>query len=204
MPTDVLAPTPVPVAASDVATDEGPFRWTVARFFALSEAGLLDGPGRYELIDGTIYFMPTQSAAHFTVIRLIAQALRRLLDEHPEQLDLRVQGPLVFDDRSYVEPDLAVVKGTIADYAERHPDVAMLAVEVSHTSYPKDSGVKRAVYAQAGIGEYWIVNLPERRVEVYRDPREAEYDTRFTFTSDRPFAPLFAPGAELRAADLLP
>ncbi len=197
MTADVLAP-------PTQATSDGVLCWTVDQFFRLGELGVLDGPGRYELSDGLIYFMPPQSAPHYSTIQQIAVHLRTLLQSVQTEAYVREQGPLVFGIDAYVEPDLAVVAGSRADYKQSHPATALLAVEVSHTPYRKDSSVKRAAYASAQVSEYWIVNLPERRVEVYRDPRGDDYDTRFTFTGERAFAPLFAPGASLTASDLLP
>jgi Uma2 family endonuclease len=70
------------------------------------------------------------------------------------------------------EPDVALVRGDRREYVQRHPgpaDVA-LAVEVADTSLARDRGIKKRMYAQAGISVYWIVNLIGRRIEVYTDP----------------------------------
>ena len=70
------------------------------------------------------------------------------------------------------EPDVAVVRGDIVDYLSRHPgpgDVALVA-EISDSSRSQDRELKGRVYARAGIPVYWLVNLVERRIEVFTDP----------------------------------
>ncbi len=196
MTADVLTP------PSDTI-DDGVLRWSVDQLYRMGESGVLDGPGQYELIDGTIYFMPPQTPSHYSTIQKVASALRDLIVRSDQAVSLREQGPLEFGDATYVEPDLAIVDGSPADYRTSHPMTALLVVEVSNTSYRKDSGVKLAVYAHAEIPEYWIVDVARRRVEVYRNPRPPEYAARITFSGDESFAPLFAPDAPLTASDLL-
>lgn len=82
------------------------------------------------------------------------------------------------------EPDLAVVSGAPRDYAEDHPSTAVLVVEVAETSLAFDRGVKKALYAEFGIPEYWIVDVIERVVEIHRSPQGAEYRER---SSPRPY-----------------
>ncbi len=70
------------------------------------------------------------------------------------------------------EPDVCVVRGALDDYPNCHPspeDIALL-VEVSETPLNRDRSFKKRLYAQAGIPVYWIVNLQDRRVEVYTQP----------------------------------
>ena len=65
-----------------------------------------------------------------------------------------------------------MVRGDRRDYLQRHPapDDVLLVVEVADASLARDRGVKKQSYAQAGIPIYWIVNLPDRQIEVYTDP----------------------------------
>jgi Uma2 family endonuclease len=78
--------------------------------------------------------------------------------------------PVALDDESAPEPDLAVVRGTRADYRHAHPANPALVVEVAEASLDHDRRQKGSLYARAGIGDYWIVNLIDRVLEVYRDP----------------------------------
>jgi len=111
---------------------------------------------------------------------------------------------------SDAEPDISVVPGTPRDYTE-HPTGALLVVEVSETTLAYDRGRKGSLYAAAGIQDYWIVNLVDRQLEVYRDPvpdpNESSgfrYNTRTVFLSGQSASPLAAPAASIAVADLLP
>ena len=82
--------------------------------------------------------------------------------------------------RSEPEPDLAVVRGTRADYFRAHPAYAELIIEVAISSSEIDAE-KAAIYAQATVREYWIVLPEEKRVEVYTQPVGLEYIQHRTF-----------------------
>ncbi|PSQ88199.1 MAG: hypothetical protein BRD45_07065 [Bacteroidetes bacterium QS_8_64_10] len=116
---------------------------------------------------------------------------------------LRVQGPMALGDESAPEPDVAVVRGTPRDYVDAHPTTALLVVEVSDTSFADDRTRKKRVYARAGVTEYWIVNLAEAALEVYRAPNEGGYDRRETLRPPASVSPPQA-DAEIAVADLLP
>jgi Uma2 family endonuclease len=83
---------------------------------------------------------------------------------------VRIQLPLALSEYDEPFPDLAVVSGSPRDYLAQHPTSALLVVEVSEASLKTDREVKGSLYASAGIPEYWILNLRERVLEVYREP----------------------------------
>lgn len=87
-----------------------------------------------------------------------------------ERATVRCQSSLVIRPRSVPEPDIAVVPGPISTYDSAHPTEALLAVEVADSSLAQDRITKAALYAAAGVPEYWIVNLRDDRVEVLRRP----------------------------------
>jgi Uma2 family endonuclease len=125
---------------------------------------------RVELIEGTLVTMSPQGSAHAEVLtRLTRELLPRLLT----RALVRVQSPLALGDRSEPEPDLALVP--LGDYAAGHPSAAYLVVEVADSSLAKDAGVKAALYARAGIPEYWIVDLAARELIVHHGPRGAAW-----------------------------
>src|SRR5262249_6939280 len=117
--------------------------------------------------------------------------------------------PLHLGRKSAPEPDLAVVPGTPRDYAE-HPITALLLVEVSDTSLAFDRRRKGTLYAKAGILDYWIINLVDRRLEVYRSPakrangRGFAYADKLFLSANESIAPLAAPHAPIAVAELLP
>lgn len=153
--------------------------FTAERYFALVDEGVLQPDDRVELLEGVIVAMPPQSPPHAGYLNLIAHRLSELIGARAA---VRTQGPLPVSILSVPEPDIAVVPGTDADYLERHPTTALLLVEVAATSLPQDRLTKAAIYAAAGIPEYWIVNLRDRALEILRepDPRLRLYARRWT------------------------
>jgi Uma2 family endonuclease len=109
------------------------------------------------------------------------------------------------------EPDAAVVRGTVRDFAAEHPTSAVLVVEVSDSTLAFDRDVKASLYAAAGIPEYWIVNLVERQLEIHREPTPMPaarlgygYRTRvIALPRDKVSLPALV-GAEAAVANLLP
>ena len=79
--------------------------------------------------------------------------------------------PLRLGEITEPEPDVAVIAGSIRDYTDAHPSTAALVIEVADTSLAYDRTTKASLYAKAGIAEYWIINLNNRQLEVYRSPR---------------------------------
>jgi Uma2 family endonuclease len=88
---------------------------------------------------------------------------------------LRVQLPVTLSNINAPEPDVAIVRGTEEDYADRYPGPAdlFLVIEVADSSLGTDRSTKQRLYATAGIPQYWLVNLPESQVEVYEQPEAA-------------------------------
>jgi len=150
------------------------------------------------LLRGVLVKMSPQLAPHASTIRKLAHLLMAQLQGRYE---LSIQSPLALADDSEPEPDLAIVP--LGDYDAAHPDTALLVIEVSDTTLRKDRS-KAAIYASAGIGEYWIVNLGARAVEVYASPdgdRYAEVHTRRAGDVLRPSA---IADVAIAIADILP
>ncbi len=182
-------------------------RWTREEYYMMTEAGIF-GPGeRVELIEGAIINMTPQKSPHMAAIGLADEALRLAFGSG---FHVRTQGPLALAPDSEPGPDAAVVRGTVRDYVKAHPTTALLVVEVSDTTLAFDRGPKAGLYARAGIPEYWIVNLNDRLLEVYRDPGPLPHNpSAYGYPSARSFGPsdavvpLGLPVA-VRIADLLP
>jgi Uma2 family endonuclease len=142
-------------------------RWTRAEYDRLVDLGVLhDEP--VELIDGNLVVAEPQGSYHATGIGAADDALRAAL---PTGWVVRAQMPVALDDESEPEPDLAVVPGSRADYRAHHPTRPVLVVEVAESSLAFDRRDKGSLYARGGVTDYWIVNLVEGLLEVYRDPR---------------------------------
>lgn len=94
----------------------------------------------------------------------------------PYQCHLRQQLPITLSDNREPEPDIALVRGIIDDYSNRHPDASdcLTVIEVADSSLEYDRTTKARIYAAVEIPFYWIVNIPERQIEVYESPVAAE------------------------------
>jgi Uma2 family endonuclease len=179
-------------------------RFTPEQYHKMADMGIFDGR-RVELIDGEIYTMAAQKDEHAFAVRLATHALRPIFE--PTNTIL-IQAPLRLPE-SEPEPDVAVAPGPLREI-KTHPTTALLIVEVSDTSLNYDRTTKRALYARASIADYWIVNLVDRQVEIYRNPffdRVAQawrYAEPTIHRSAETITPLAAPGAAVAIADLLP
>jgi Uma2 family endonuclease len=147
---------------------------TVDEVMRMVEAGILAEPERLELLHGALTEKPVKSPAHEAIKSRVLEWLQpgwgRL-----EYL-VRTAGPLTVRDRlSLPEPDIAVVEPR--DYLAHHPDRAHLVVEVAASSLNVDLGLKRDLYAGAGVTEYWVVDVPDRQLHVFRDPQGLAYVT---------------------------
>lgn len=184
---------------SDVAI--GHYRLSRAEYDRAIEAGVFEAAARLELINGDLHAMTPQGSRHATGVELVTEALRRAFGSG---FRVRMQLPLAADDYSEPEPDAAVVTGTIRDYRDAHPTSAVLIVEVSDDSLHQDRTVKQRLYARCGIPEYWIVALPDARLEVHRDPGEDGYRSVSIHGPGDSVAPQGCPEAQIAVDDLLP
>jgi Uma2 family endonuclease len=176
-------------------------RLSVAEYHRMVDAGVFAEGERVELLAGVLVAMSPQSRLHALLIQRLTSLLVRGVGEH---LAVRVQLPLTLSKDSEPEPDFAVVPAEETGSGENHPGHALLVVEVAVGSARVDRQVKSALYAAAGIAEYWLVDARARSVEVLRQPDVAtrRYRTLTTSSGDEAFAPAAAPGLEL-TADLL-
>ena len=184
------------------------WRLTVPQYHQLLQAEILKCGDPIELLEGWLVPKMTKNPPHMVACELLSEALRSLL---VPGWFLKFEAPLSLDD-SEPEPDLSVIRGKSRDYIEHHPrpKEAALVIEVADTSRVRDLGLKKRLYARAKIQEYWVVNLPESRLEVFRDPTGPvdvpDYRKHQSFTSRQkvPFALDGKKLGSLLVADVLP
>jgi len=152
---------------SHVMDEVSHHRFTSDEYYRLVALGFFEGH-RVELIHGEIIAMPPMGSPHATTLTLVLQCLQRIF---AVGYVVRPQMPLHLQEDSEPEPDIAVVPGTPADYAGSHPMTAILAVEVAVTTLAYDRDVKGPLYARAGIPDFWLLDVSQRRVTVFRHPR---------------------------------
>ncbi len=180
-----------------------PFRFTREQYYAMSEQGVF-GSVRTERLKGEIVVLPAVNWSHVVGCRKTETALEAAF---AGVAWINARNPTPTED-SDPEPDVMVVPGRFEDYTD-HPTTALLVAEVSATTLDKDMTVKAEIYATAGFAEYWIVDIDNRRLLVYRDPRPlppggVAYRSLTELGEADTVSPLAAPAATIRVADLLP
>jgi Uma2 family endonuclease len=141
------------------------YRLTVRDFHRIAEAGVIAPDARVELIDGEMYEMAPIGTAHAAIVDRLTAALFRAAGN---DWIVRVQNPVVLDDRTELYPDLAVVRRRDDDYVCTAPTAvdSVLLIEVGDTTVNADRRIKLPRYLARGAPEVWLVAIPERRVIV--------------------------------------
>ncbi|HEY7154304.1 MAG TPA: Uma2 family endonuclease [Gemmataceae bacterium] len=184
-----------------------PYRWTREEFFQMIDLGWFHDK-RVELIDGEVMEMAAQLDLHLAAITATQDALRLAFGSG---YWVRPQGSLDLSPHGVPSPDLAVIPGSHRGAGRTIVKSALLVVEVSDTTLAYDRYHKAPLYAAGGIADYWIVNLVQGQLEVYRDPVADStqlfgfrYGTRTILDPPDVISPLAAPQASITVADLLP
>lgn len=150
----------------------GEFLLTTDDYRRMADAGILGPEDRVELIDGQIVPMSPIGASHLFCVN----TLTRLFAEHTgDDVEVSVQDPVQLG--PHQEPDVALLRVAAEPRVPAAED-ALLVVEVADTTYSYDCRTKLPLYAEAGIPQVWIFNLPERRLEAYARPAEESYTER--------------------------
>lgn len=172
-----------------------------AEYERLIDPGLFQPGAPVELIGGELVIAEPQDAAHDTAVVKTARALEAAFGPG---WHVRTQGPIGLDDDSEPEPDVAV-------HGREHPSRPALIVEVSESSLGLDRGHKSSLYARAGLSDYWVLNLVEAVLEVYRAPVPDAaapfgwgYAAREVLDTSGGATPLAAPGTRVHVSRLLP
>lgn len=182
-----------------------PFKLNVHQYYQMYDLGFFQGR-RVELIEGEIVEMAPMKSPHAVAVQLLNEVLRKIFSRGHF---VTVQMPIRLDEGNEPEPDLAVIKGKIRDFSDAHPTRAELIVEVSDSTLRFDRGKKAKVYAQFQIEDYWILNLKDRTLEVYRKPTLADdgtyvYSEKFEVSARSSIAPLKKSKSKVRLSDVLP
>ena len=175
---------------------------TLDEYDAMVRKGAFDELGRkIELIRGELVEMNPAGPLHDDYIAYLTTWSATRID--PAATLLTAQTGLSLPEvESRPEPDLFWVKAK--RYREHHPrsEDVQLAIEVADSSLAKDLEIKRLLYAEVRIVEYWIVDCRSSCVHVFRDPDGVDYQTRFVVTARDTLSPLIAPQAILDLKDL--
>ncbi len=172
-------------------------------YYNLTNFGLLGPEERTELIYGRIItLMSPMSRPHSLSVAVTADALEAAFGDTAAVED---QLAIHLDSGLEPQPDVVVLRGSSRDYPEvPRPSDVLLLVEVSFSTLNYDRSTKATIYAENGITDYWIVNVTSRTLEVYRQPEGDAYISLRVYDDLEAVAPLAAPNAPVRVADLLP
>jgi len=193
----------VPPQSTLPITDPQPWKWSRKQYYRLGDLGFFDGR-RVELIRGEIVEMSPRNWPHVVSCRKVADVLKKLFTgvawiAKQEPVDLTESDP---------EPDVAVIAGRFEDYAAT-PTTALLIAEVAESTLFYDTTTKAGLYAEKGIPEYWVIDLVNRQLLVFRDPVPiaaggVSYRTQLTLSPSELVSPLALPAASVAVAELLP
>ena len=164
----------------------------------LTELGMF-GDEKIELLRGTLVRMSPQGPYHANVVAKLTNVLASML--YP-RFEVRPQLPFSADDTSMPEPDIMIVEAT-GSLTSPHPSRTLLMIEVSVSSLRLDRGLKAEIYSQAGVPEYWIIDIVHRKIIVHRDPRDDGYASVQTVVDGDALTPLNLP-ITLQVGEFLP
>ncbi|NJP09482.1 MAG: Uma2 family endonuclease [Leptolyngbyaceae cyanobacterium RU_5_1] len=158
-------------------------RFTIAEYHRLVELGFFHEDDRTELIRGVIIQMAAKSTAHTVCCSNLLEALARLL---ANRATLRCQDPVTLPSGSEPEPDFTIVRQRSDNYLSGHPAPAdiLLVIEIAESSLDYDRDVKRSLYAEANISDYWIFNLIDNCLETYSEPYQ-DLQSKFDYAVRR-------------------
>lgn len=184
-------------------------RFTLEEYHRLIEIGFFRDDERVELIEGILTPMSPMQAKQAAAIRRLDRELYRQLGE---QAFVSVQMPITLQHTTTEpEPDLALARLREDDYSHFHPgsDDLYLVVEVAYSSVANDTGAKVELYARSGIQEYWVFNLVDEFLVMYRNPFTSaggvgSYQTKITVQSDGIASPLAFPDCKIEVQSILP
>jgi Uma2 family endonuclease len=181
-------------------------KWSAAEFHRLGDAGLFEGQNLI-LVDGVFLETPRPNPPHDMALILLDTVLRACF---PTGHVFRTQMSLVLGHTTDPVPDYAVVAGSARDFVQK-PTTAVLVAEVADSSLVYDTTDKASLYSAAGIADYWVVDLVNRRLVVLRDPvadaaarHGSRYSTVNALVVGQSVAPLAAPAASVAVADVTP
>jgi Uma2 family endonuclease len=178
------------------------FRWTVDRYHEAIRMGLFTTADKIELLYGKLVALMPIGSPHSHCVTILAEFFR---DRFGKRYTYREEKPLtIIPTASEPQPDVGVVRRRDYTFENPGPSDVYLVAEVADSSLDKDQTLKVMLYAEAGIAEYWIVNLIKRRIEVYLDPLpdESTYGSIHVYGEADRFESPFA--GEVVVTNLLP
>ena len=194
---------PMAVPAAPAAPARQARKFTVAEYYRMVDAGILQPRERVELIEGEILTTPPVSPRHAGSVDIANEVFAR---QNNGQFRVRIRGPVHLDERTEPEPDAALLRCRPGGYRRAHPtpEDILLITEVADSTLDYDRDIKAPIYGRAGIPETWVVNLREDCLEVFRSPGPQGYAQHIIYRRGDKISPVSLPDLEFAVAELLP
>jgi len=150
-------------------------KFTVEDVMLMEKAGILGSDERIELIDGELIDMSPILPPHANCMTLLTRLFYANLNQ--QDYIISTQNPVKNTNESILEPDLVITKfhDSLLKNQFTTPNDIELLIEVSDSTYKSDKGRKLEIYAESGVKEYWIVNIPDKQIEVHQNPEGNKY-----------------------------
>jgi len=150
---------------------------SVVEYYKMAEVGILQPEDKIELLNGEIIKMSPIGSLHAGYVNIIDELLSDALSK---KVHINIQSPVRLGAFSEPEPDLLILKRRKDHYLTRlpRPEDVYLLIEVADSTLEKDREVKVPLYAKANISEYWILNIPDKQLEIYRNPVDGKYQNQ--------------------------
>jgi len=177
------------------------YRFSVEEYYKLGEVGIFHPRDRVELLDGEIFVMSPIGLRHVQAHSWIMEFFG---DQRRGRYMVSPGNPVWLHDYSEPQPDMMLVPRVRKLLRHPRPEDVFLLVEVSDTSLAYDRNRKRTAYAEAGVREYWIVNLQEDIIEVFRQPDGGKYTVELSFAPGQQLSPLAFEDVIVPVADIIP
>jgi Uma2 family endonuclease len=171
-------------------------RWTRQECVALETSGIW-AQQHLELIEGELISKMGKKRPHTNVMVIMHAWLLRVFGEQYVNQEAPIDVAPEDNPTNEPEPDLIVLSRPSREFNDNpQPADLRLVVEISDSTLGFDLTTKARLYARARIVEYWVVDIPGRRIIVHRDPRDGQYHSVVAYSEQENVKPLAAPGHE--------
>ncbi|NEO53982.1 MAG: Uma2 family endonuclease [Okeania sp. SIO3B5] len=177
--------------------------WTVDEYYLMAEAEILDPEERVELIEGQVIRMAAKGIAHVIAGKQIQKLLENLL---AEKVLVWTQDPIRLNNYSEPEPDIALVMPPLKRYLDHHPTASevYLILEIADTTLRIDTQKKAKTYSRSGIADYWVLDIVDRQLHVFRKPTETGYQNKIILSETENISLLVFPDVSVTVSQMLP
>ncbi len=176
--------------------------FTVQDYHRMIETGIIDEDERVELLAGQIVKMAAKGTAHNAAVKRTVELLQDLLGR---SVLISVQDSIQLNDNSEPEPDIALLMRDPLYYEDHHPTPSeiYLIIEIADTTLRKDCSTKATIYAQSGITDYWVLNINDRQLHVFREPSQEGYKSELILADSMTISPLHFPDISFLISEML-